>query len=359
MFAKLDKNLGIPVYKQLKSCLITAIRNGELEYGKRIPSENELSRHFGIHRHTVRNTLHRLAEEGIIHSVPGNGWFVAEEKKQLRHVFLINSPQVGSTRGSVFKSRFQSGFSEAAAEYGFLLHTVTRAEMEAWLSESAGKEIPSALILADYRPGWEDFLHRLKATGIPLLIANRQVFGESVPCFAIDQYFGTRDLVTRLTTAGHRKIGCITSELPLHYISERLRGYCDALAAAGIENDPALICYIPNAEEAYERIYDFLKKQPDLTGLFIAGEVFHQAVLDVLHEQGKTIPGTLSVVAFDAMPDITSLDQPLELLAKRLLRSLAELLNGEKITGEVLSPVLRRGDSIRVIEQNISYGKTK
>ncbi|MDD4317041.1 MAG: winged helix-turn-helix domain-containing protein, partial [Victivallaceae bacterium] len=75
----IDKNNIKPAYLQLKDAIAGAIRKGELAVGSKILSENALSKKYGIHRHTTRNSLQLLSEEGLITSIPGRGWFVTAD----------------------------------------------------------------------------------------------------------------------------------------------------------------------------------------------------------------------------------------------------------------------------------------
>lgn len=52
------------------------ISSGELRPGDALDSESALTERFGVSRGTVRTALVKLAEDGLIESVPGKGWFV-------------------------------------------------------------------------------------------------------------------------------------------------------------------------------------------------------------------------------------------------------------------------------------------
>ncbi len=69
-----------PLYAQLSDALIHHIQSRDLKPGDSIPSEAELTRHYGISRMTVRLAMQRLATEGLIRKVQGKGTFVAAPK---------------------------------------------------------------------------------------------------------------------------------------------------------------------------------------------------------------------------------------------------------------------------------------
>ena len=69
-----------PLYVQLEKILRKNIEKGIWKEDARIPSENELSREYGLSRMTVRSVLNKLAQEGLIYRVPGKGTFVSSNK---------------------------------------------------------------------------------------------------------------------------------------------------------------------------------------------------------------------------------------------------------------------------------------
>ena len=76
----LDTTAGIPLYEQLKQTLIGDILKGVYPYGKRVPSETELSDTYKVSRITVRRALADLVANGYLASQQGIGTFVRFKK---------------------------------------------------------------------------------------------------------------------------------------------------------------------------------------------------------------------------------------------------------------------------------------
>ena len=57
---KLDKSVPIPLYFQLKTLLLDAIKRGDYPVNGMIPTEKELSEMFGISRTTVRQAVNSV-----------------------------------------------------------------------------------------------------------------------------------------------------------------------------------------------------------------------------------------------------------------------------------------------------------
>jgi len=80
----LQKTSGIAYYRQISEFLMQNIEGGEYEPGSQLPTESDLSRQFGVNRHTAREALKLLKNEGVIYSVKGKGNFVADAKIKYR-----------------------------------------------------------------------------------------------------------------------------------------------------------------------------------------------------------------------------------------------------------------------------------
>lgn len=76
----LDRESAIPLYTQIETVLREFLATGEWKSGQKIPSESVLQTQFGVSRMTVRGVLNMLADEGLLHRVPGKGTFVTESK---------------------------------------------------------------------------------------------------------------------------------------------------------------------------------------------------------------------------------------------------------------------------------------
>ncbi len=73
----LDRNSGIPIYRQVERFLREQIQCGALPPETRLPATRELATSLGVSRITVTNAYAELEAEGLLHSQPGSGTFVA------------------------------------------------------------------------------------------------------------------------------------------------------------------------------------------------------------------------------------------------------------------------------------------
>lgn len=79
----IDKNSHIPIYAQLESILLEMIESGELKSGDMIPSENELSKRYGISRMTAKKAIDSLTIKGFVERAQGKGTYVLGEERKI------------------------------------------------------------------------------------------------------------------------------------------------------------------------------------------------------------------------------------------------------------------------------------
>jgi GntR family transcriptional regulator len=82
--AAVDLNSPVPLYHQIENNLRHLITTGVLEPDDTLPPEKDLSRVYGVGRHTVRMALSRLVADGLIARQPGRGTFIRYQPDRTR-----------------------------------------------------------------------------------------------------------------------------------------------------------------------------------------------------------------------------------------------------------------------------------
>ncbi len=77
----LDKNTPVPLYYQLKTLILTQLKDEVYKPGDMIPTELELSTMFDISRTTVRQAITELVQEGYLYRIKSKGTFVSKPKE--------------------------------------------------------------------------------------------------------------------------------------------------------------------------------------------------------------------------------------------------------------------------------------
>jgi LacI family transcriptional regulator len=142
-----------------------------------------------------------------------------------------------------------------------------------------------------------------------------------------------------LTSLGHCRIGYIPGRMELASSNQRLQGYKDGLAAAGIPLNEDLIeigDYTTETAVICTRKLLSLPNRP--TAIFAANDMSAMGVYQVAREFGLQIPGDLSVIGFDNLrqatylnPSLTTIDQSIEKMGTMATEMLVKLVKGETL----------------------------
>jgi GntR family phosphonate transport system transcriptional regulator len=71
-----ERGAGVAIWRQIELTLAAEITARGLGEDRRLPSESELAKRFGVNRHTVRRAMLGLAAQGLISVEQGRGTFV-------------------------------------------------------------------------------------------------------------------------------------------------------------------------------------------------------------------------------------------------------------------------------------------
>lgn len=128
----------------------------------------------------------------------------------------------------------------------------------------------------------------------------------------LDNHRAAYEATQHLTQLGHRRIAHVTGPLAEDCAQERNRGYADALAAAGIPPDPALVMAGDwSATSGHAALNELLTRAPDLSAVVAQNDRMAVGILRAARELGLQVPDNLSVIGFDDMPLASYFDPPL------------------------------------------------
>ena len=198
-------------------------------------------------------------------------------------------------------------------------------------------------VLAISLPLSREQLAQFGQAGVTLVSVDAVTPG--VPQTLIDDVAGGRLAAGHLIGLGHRRIGFVgdmasarpPAGLGFTSSANRLRGYRQALAAAGIAFDAALIRRGPHdAAGAAEHAAQLLKAHDPPTAIFAASDTQAIGVLSAAERLGVAVPGQLSVVGFDdiesaALLGLSTVRQPLARSGAEGAQRLCALLRGERL----------------------------
>ncbi|GAA2195864.1 LacI family DNA-binding transcriptional regulator [Micromonospora lupini] len=183
----------------------------------------------------------------------------------------------------------------------------------------------------------------LARLGIPVVVSGRPLGDAPVPYVDVDHVGGVTAAVRHLIDGGRRRIATIAGPQDMVAGIERLIGYRETVAAAGL---PELIAVGDFTRESGAAAMDrLLTDHPDLDGVFAASDLMAHAALRTLRAAGRRVPEDVAVIGFDDIetaaytePPLTTVRQPIVELGRRMTQQLLRLAAGETIEPAVMLP---------------------
>lgn len=172
-------------------------------------------------------------------------------------------------------------------------------------------ESVDGLIVAPAHPRDEKVL-QLARSGFPIVCVDRGLEGADVDVVVVENRDGARSAVEHLIHLGHRRIAYVAGMRQIPSTLERLAGYQDALAAAGLPFDESLVRFGDSKHESGRRLAAELLDLPERpTALFTGNNLITLGALETIHGRGLRIPQEVAIVGFDDMYWAISLNPPL------------------------------------------------
>ena len=153
---------------------------------------------------------------------------------------------------------------------------------------------------------------------VPLVLLNCYTGDNRFPAVVPDEVTGGRMATALLLRKGHRRIGTIVGESFMEAAQDRLAGYREALAQAGLAYDDRLVVegnWTPTS--GFEATCKLLSLREPPTAIFCQNDKMAMGCFNAIGEAGLRIPGDISIVGYDddelsrhLRPQLTTLELP-------------------------------------------------
>ncbi|MET9615177.1 LacI family DNA-binding transcriptional regulator [Kitasatospora indigofera] len=235
-----------------------------------------------------------------------------------------------------FSSALSRAVEDVAAAEGCLLFTGSSGEHPPRERELAlafcARRVDGLVVV----PAGDDHSYLLPetASGTPVVFLDRPATGIAADAILSDNAGGAREGVSHLIRHGHRRIGFIGDLPQIHTSAERLRGYREAMAAAGLPVDERWIaCGTTDRPRVAEAVTRLVDGPEPVTALFTANNRITVAALHRLPRTG----GRPALLGFDDLeladlltPALTVVAQDPAALGTAAARTLFERLAGDR-----------------------------
>jgi LacI family transcriptional regulator len=177
----------------------------------------------------------------------------------------------------------------------------------------------------------------LKLNDVNVVLLDRRISEMGTDIVYSDSKNGANRLIKLLIGLGHKRIAIISGHKGVSTSMDRVAGYQQALMEAGLSENELIYYGAFNEESGYQLANQAMLQTPKPTAIFGANNFIAMGIIKALHNLNLDVPGDVSVVGFDDLPEamfmkpfLTVARQP----AYEMGRLAAELLL-KRITGEI------------------------
>jgi DNA-binding LacI/PurR family transcriptional regulator len=207
------------------------------------------------------------------------------------------------------------------------------------LEQLLNNRVAGAITISGPSPENIDICRELVEDGVKLVVVDAMLEGLDVPQMLPDQYASSKLLTEYLISLGHSRIAHMAIPENSYTGRARGKGYRDAMAAAGIGVDPALVLETDFSETAGAQVMKKLLLMANLpTAVVARHDIVAMGAMDAILSAGLSIPGDISLVGTADMwfthmlkVPLTTVSHPHVPMGEAAVRKLLAMLDGEYV----------------------------
>lgn len=359
-------------YHRVLSGLRQLLKSGVLGPGEAFLTDSEAVERYGVSRITVRRAFSQLEADGLIERIPGKGTFVRGAEEGRRGLIVY----IGASIGSVgIEPILVKGVDDTMSERGYNLvtchlnHSPERARAYLrHIGRMGADGVVFTPMLAEHAANVE-VLDYLRERHIPFVLVDRPM--PEAPtgsgCVHPDHYEGGRLAGEHLADLGHDRIAYLGITPPdrCGALSLRIKGFQDALRERGIAIVQPFFD-ITRPTEVPVALCKWRQESDPPTAVFLENDLLFPPLAEAASSLGVSIPGDLSVVGFDDLPQsqvgraITTVNVPLYNEGQLAASLLMDMIEGKPAPNrEILLPVALAIRGSTTISPHLKAGSGK
>jgi LacI family transcriptional regulator len=320
---------------------------------------DDVARAAGVARVTVSRVLNDGANvrpetrERVRRAVEELGYSVNQQARALasgmgRQIMLVHAHSPELEPNSYYNAGLELGALRGCSSIGFDLVTRAVDPQDAnrirLLVTILERERPAGLILSPPLSDDIEFIEAARAAGVQVVAVSA---GErariAVTAVGIDERAGGHAIGRHLASLGHRCLGFLKGPPEHEAAALRYEGFVDALAEAGIAEQPWTATGDFTFKSGVEAADRLVQDAPHVTALACANDDMAAGAVLALHRAALDIPAAISVAGFDdtpmseiVWPPLTTIRQPIKDLSERAVHLLVENRTNGGVRYEVL-----------------------
>jgi DNA-binding LacI/PurR family transcriptional regulator len=228
-----------------------------------------------------------------------------------------------------------------ARGFDMLLSRVDAEQMDCAAQPFDTGRVVGIILIGQWRQ--HEQLNQLAARGVPIVVWGAQLPQQRYTTVGGDNVSGGMLATAHLIDQGRRRIAFF-GDINLPEVAQRYRGYCNALAAHGIEVDPQLrvsVAFVPDG--GAEAVHEMARRGRDYDAIFACSDLLAMNAINTLRAYGRAVPLDVGVVGYDDIalsayyhPPLTTVRQPVQAAGEALIAALLALIDGVPVASSQL-----------------------
>lgn len=178
----------------------------------------------------------------------------------------------------------------------------------------------------------------------PIMVMNRKLRKHHSHCICCDHPGAAFQATQHLIDRGHRDIAFVTGSMDSPTAIDRLSGYKAALTAHGLPVRNELIAFGKwSAASGAQAMSELLARQCPISALVASNDDMAVGAMKILNDAGLTVPGDVSLIGFDNIPNapflqpaLSSIKDPVSEMINEVIERLISMLDGGYISANSL-----------------------
>lgn len=354
-------------YELVKETLRKKIIDGTYKINQKLPTENDLMKHFNVSRYTIRRAVGELENEHYVYRIQGGGMFVqdwqrnwaANDTNKLIGVISTHMadyifPPIISGIDSVISDQGYSfivgnTLNNPKRERNSLLNMLDL-KIAGLIIEPTQSALPNPNL---------DLYRQIAEYKIPTILFHSTYPSLTFPTLLTDDQGGERQLIDYLFKLGHTKILGVFQVDDQQGVN-RMNGMIQAYRESAVPlTDSNIIMYqsTDSYQSILKKVDNVLSSEDTPTAVACYNDQFATYLISHLQKQGIRVPTDISVVGFDnysmaqvLSPTLTTVNHPKRQLGEDAGQMLLKMINGEQVKSKLYETPLIKWQSTKAIK---------
>lgn len=323
----------------------------------------DIARTAGVSHSTVSRALHnsplisREVRERIQRTAQEMGYTPNAIARSLQNQRTNTIGLVTTSISDPFLNDVVKGIEEVTQAAGLsIIFSISHndPEQEMAIMETFHQRRVDGIIVASSRIS-NLYTKRLELVKVPTVLINSQsdTPQKLLHWVTVDNTKGSQLAIQHLVQLGHRSIAYLGVESRPRSNQQRLHGYQQALADAGIAWDASWVLIGAGKDASYEEDVEVGQAMlphvldAGVSAVFCHNDMVAIGLLLACRKSGLAVPQQLSIVSFDNIktteyvtPPLTTIHQPKVEMGRLAMEMLLDLLEGRPVEDAILLPTL-------------------